>query len=157
MRRGTSSIGASLLACLAFAGCGSDEEQAPAACFAGADAYLTALADAPGEVRLEGTTAISDCVVKDQGAGDLGQLGEQTVAAATELNRDAIEDPGGDAAVQLGYLVGAIQEGAANTGGIHEDLIIRLDTAARFSKDGPQTVEFERAYGEGYAAGQESG
>ena len=51
-----------------------------------------------------------------------------------------------------------VQEGASSTGGIHKDLVIRLDAAARFTEGGePLPVEFERAFGEGYAAGQASG
>jgi hypothetical protein len=143
---------------LALVGCGDGEEQTPAACFADADVYLAALEDAPGEVRLDSTTAISDCLVEEQDEGTLGSVGEPVIAAATELNAEAREDPAGDATVQLGYLVGAVQEGASTTGGIHEDLVIRLDTAARFSEGGePFPPEFERAFGEGYAAGQASG
>jgi len=153
MRRGT------LIAVLAllFAGCGDDDASTPVACLADAKAYLAALESAPGEVRLDGTTAISDCLIKNQSDGDLGSVGEQLVNVATQLNREALEDRDGEAAVQLGYLIGAVQEGASQTGGIHEDLVIRLDAAARFSTEGPLPVSFERAFGEGYAAGQATG
>jgi hypothetical protein len=52
-----------------------------------------------------------------------------------------------------------VQEGAASTGGIHEDLVIRLDTAARYTgrQGGAFPAAFERSFGEGYAAGQASG
>lgn len=139
-------------------GCGSEEERAPSACLGGADAYLAALADAPAEVRLEGGVAISDCLVEAQDGGELGQVGEGMVAAATELNRQAQTDPGGEATTQLGYLIGAVQEAASTTGGIHEDLVLRLDSAARFSQGGKGfPASFERAFGAGYAAGQASG
>jgi hypothetical protein len=60
--------------------------------------------------------------------------------------------------VDLGYLVGAVQRGASETGGIHADLVRRLDAAARFSEGGkPLPVSFERAFGQGYAAGQREG
>ena len=122
------------------------------------DSYLTALESAPDQVRLEGETSISECLVENQAEGDLGTVGEQLVTVASDLNAEAREDPGGDATVQLGYLVGAVQESASETGGIHEDLVIRIDAAARFSAGGkPLPVEFERAFGEGYAAGQDSG
>jgi hypothetical protein len=141
-----------------IAGCGSDDSETPAACLAPASAYLEALQDAPGEVRLDGTTAISDCVVPSQEGGELSQVGSATVEAATQLNAEAVQDPQGDATVQLGYLVGAVQEGAAETGGIHADLVRRLDTAARASEgDEPFSAAFERAFGEGYAAAQEGG
>jgi len=143
------------LLALALTGCGGGEDETPAACLGDAEAYREALAAAPGEVRLDGTTAISDCLTEDQSEGDLGTVGEQLVKVASDLNAEALADPGGEATVQLGYLVGAVQEGASSTGGIHEDLVIRLDAAARFSEGGkPLPIEFERAFGEGYAAGQ---
>ena len=80
------------------------------------------------------------------------------MGAATELNRRRRDDPAGMATVELGYLIGAVQEAASTTGGIHEDLVIRLDAAARSRgriKRGP--ASFERAFGAGYAAGQRSG
>lgn len=158
MRRGTLNALAGLVAAAAVAGCGEEDAETPAACFAEADAYLSALEAAPADVRLEGTTPISDCLVDGQDGGDLGSFGERLVGVATRLNREATEDPAGDSTVELGYLVGAVQEGAAGTGGIHEDLVIRLDAAARFTEGGTAPpAEFERAFGEGYAAGQASG
>jgi hypothetical protein len=147
------------LAGLALVGCGGDDEPStPAACVGDADAYLAALESAPGEVRLDGETPISDCIVEAQSGGDLAQVGEPMIAAATRLNRDAQADPSGEATVELGYLIGAVQEAAATTGGIHEDLVRRLDAAARFADDGAALpAAFERAFGEGYAAGQASG
>jgi hypothetical protein len=51
-----------------------------------------------------------------------------------------------------------MQQAASGTGGIHEDLIRRLDAAARFTPKGESPgVAFERAFGEGYAAGQAQG
>ena len=144
----------------ALAGCGSEEApETPTACLGPASDYLRALEAAPGEVRLAGDTAISDCVVEDQASGPLQTVGKSLIDAAGELNREVRADPGSDAAIQLGYLVGAVQEGAASTGGIHEDLVIRLDSAARFtgSEGKAFSAEFERAYGEGYAAGQATG
>jgi hypothetical protein len=147
-----------LLAGLLLAGCGDDDESAPTACLGDEEAYLTALEEAPREVRLDGTTPISDCLVEGQGGGELSRVAEAMVGAATELNRQAQDDPAGEATVELGYLVGAAQEAASTTGGIHEDLVIRLDAAARFSGgEGSFPPSFERAFGTGYAAGQASG
>jgi hypothetical protein len=144
-----------------LAGCGGSSEppETPAACLGTADDYLAALESAPGQVRLDGDTPISGCLVEDQAGGALQTVGKSVVDAATELNVQARRDPGGRGTVQLGYLVGAVQEGASNTGGIHQDLVLRLDAAARFSgeQDKPFPAEFERAYGEGYAAGQANG
>ena len=146
------------LAGLALIGCGDDDAETPTACIGGADVYLAALEAAPGEVRLASGTPISDCIVEAQSGGELAQVGESLIAAATLLNRDAVADPSGEATVRLGYLVGAVQEAASTTGGIHEDLVRRLDAAARFTEGGEAPpVAFERAFGEGYAAGQSSG
>jgi hypothetical protein len=145
------------------AGCGSDDAEAPAACLVSGRDYLAALESAPGPVRLDGSTAISDCLVEDQDPAELGQVGEELISAATQLNARARRDPAGDATIELGYLVGAAQEGAAESagtenGGIHTELLRRLDAAARFNQGGePLPARFERAFGEGYAAGQETG
>ena len=55
--------------------------------------------------------------------------------------------------------MGAVQEAEASTGGIHQDLKLRLDSAARYKGPGekPFSAGFERAFGEGYAAGQTAG
>jgi hypothetical protein len=147
-----------LASCALLAGCGSEEEETPTACLGSAGDYLDALEAAPGAVRLDGDTAISDCIVPAQEGGELSQVGSATVDAATRLNAEARREPSGEATVQLGYLVGAIQEGAADTGGIHADLVRRIDTAARASGSGEAfSAAFERAFGEGYAAAQEGG
>lgn len=163
-------LAGTLLSLAALAGCGSDEApDTPAACVAPAPEYVAALQAAPGEVRLGGTTAISLCIVKEQDPGALASVGEAVVGAATELNREVLRlrearSAGAKAelerkAVQLGYLVGAVQEAAATTGGIHQDLVLRLDSAARFTGKGdePFSAELERALGKGYNAGQETG
>lgn len=159
MRRISISL-AGALATVALASCGSDGPPAtPAACSSPASAYLTALKAAPGEVRLGGTTPISDCLVEEQEPGQIATVGASIIATATELNRRVRRHPEPPAIVQLGYLVGAVQEAEATTGGIHQDLKLRLDSAARYSGPGAKafSAEFERSYGEGYAAGQASG
>lgn len=151
---------AGAIALLALAGCGSsDPPETPAACLAPASEYLEALEAAPGEVRLAGTTPISSCLVSEQASGSLQTVGKSIIDAATELNGEVLRDPDPQTIVRLGYLVGAVQEGAATTGGIHRDLILRLDSAARYPGPGgkPFGAEFERSFGEGYAAGQASG
>ncbi len=158
MRGIHSRLAASCVAAAALAGCGGDDPEASAPCFSGADTYLSALETAPGEVRLEGVTPISDCLTDGQPGGDLGEVSQAVIEAATRLNAEARRDPSGEATVELGYLVGAIQEGASTTGGIHRDLVLRLDTAARFTRGGgAPPVEFERDFGKGYAAGQATG
>jgi hypothetical protein len=148
-------------------GCGSDEvPETPDACAAPPAAYLTALRDAPAQALIGGTTPIGSCLVEEQSPGRLEAVGGSIVRAATTLNREIrhAEASGQTAArtrrltVQLGYLVGAVQEAASRTGGIHVDLVRRLDAAARYLPGEEQTfsARFERAFGEGYAAGQAS-
>lgn len=144
----------------AVAGCGSDEPpETPAACLAPASIYLEALETAPGEVALDGTTPISSCLVEEQAPGPLQTVARSVIDAATELNRQARANPDSAAVGRLGYLVGAVQEAAASTGGIHEDLVLRLDSAARYVGPGgrPFPAAFERSFGEGWAAGQADG
>jgi hypothetical protein len=145
---------------LALAGCSSDDDEGstPEACLAPAADYVKALEPAPGEVLLGGETPISACLVPGQSPAELAGAGESMIGAATDLNAAARRDPPGDDTVRLGYLVGAVQRGASETGGIHADLVRRLDAAARFVPAGERlSVSFERAFGEGYAAGQASG
>ncbi len=139
-------------------GCGSQDDSTPVACLEGAAAYEKALEAAPGEVRLQGETPISDCLAPNQKAGDLARVGEATVEAATALNAEARAKPGGDAAVQLGYLLGAAERGSEESEGIHSDLVRRLTVAARYAPDRePLPPAFYRAYRSGYAAGLSDG
>jgi hypothetical protein len=142
-------------AILAIAGCGSKENDlAPAACLVGDNGYLRALEQAPGEVRLAGTTPISDCLVAAQDGGQLANVGGPMVKAATKLNNEARRgsEP---AALQLGYLSGAVAKGAD---AIHTDLVRRINSAAQFTEAGSTLpASFQRAFGRGYAAGNRSG
>jgi hypothetical protein len=139
-------------------GCGKGEASTPAACLEGGGAYLKALANAPGEVRLAGDVPISDCLSERQAGGDLASVGEATVEAATQLDAEARAEPGGQANVELGYLVGAVQHGAEKTEGIHSELVRRLAVAARYSPDyDPLPPAFKVAYERGFDAGQRNG
>lgn len=147
-----------LLLALAAAGCGSGQDSStPVACLEGTGAYLKALAAAPGEVTLDGETPISDCLAENQEGGDLATVGEAMVAAATKLNAEARAEPGNQANVRLGYLLGAAERGAEHTEGIHSDLLRRLTVAARFSPRPPLPTAFQRAYREGFEAGHDHG
>jgi hypothetical protein len=151
---------ASLLAVLALAGigCGSQDDSTPVACLEGTRAYEQALRSAPDEVLLQGEIAISDCLASNQQAGDLSRVGEAMLETATSLSALAREEDGGDAAVQLGYLIGAAQRGADSSEGIHSDLIRRLTVAARYAPGGkPLSPAFMRSYEAGYAAGRREG
>ncbi|HEX3174743.1 MAG TPA: hypothetical protein VHQ43_11070 [Solirubrobacterales bacterium] len=138
--------------------CGSQSDGTPVACLEGSGAYLRALGAAPGEVRLDEGTAISDCLAANQNGGDLATVGTATVAAATKLNAEARAAPGGNANVALGYLLGAATHGAEDTEGIHAELLRRLTAAARYSPDNrPLPAAFAKAYRRGYDAGRENG
>jgi hypothetical protein len=159
MRASTAAILVALAAAALAAGCGrSQSDETPVACLEGSSAYASALAAAPGKVRLSGDAPISDCLAENQNGGDLAGVGEALVEAATRLNAEARAEPGGNAALQLGYLLGAAERGAARTEGIHTDLVRRLAVAARYAPGRqPLPPAFYRAYRSGYAAGQKTG
>jgi hypothetical protein len=143
---------------LAGVGCGSQDDSTPVACLEGPTAYEKALREAPGEVLLAEETPISDCLAENQTAGDLARVGEAMVETATALSAQAREEDGGDAAVQLGYLIGAAERGASSSEGIHADLVRRLTVAARYAPGGqPLSPAVMRAYEAGYAAGRRKG
>jgi hypothetical protein len=158
MRRLTAfALFSALVACL-VAGCGKQDDSTPVACLEGSRAYVDALAAAPAEVKLDGETAISDCLAENQQGGDLATVGEALVEAATGLNAAARAEPGGDANLQLGYLIGAAQRGADGSEGIHTDLLRRLTVAARYAPGRePLSPAFLAAYREGYDAGHVRG
>jgi hypothetical protein len=155
MLRGTSIVLVAAAAILAITGCGTKKNDlAPAACLVDNNGYLRALERAPGEVRLAGTTPISDCLVSAQDGGQLANVGGPMVIAATKLNAEARRGSQ-PAALQLGYLSGAVAKGAD---AIHTDLVRRVNSAAQFSETGSTLpASFQRAFGRGYAAGNRSG
>jgi hypothetical protein len=151
MRRAT----AALLACATAiaTGCGSEEDSTPAACLSGPPAFERALQSAPGEVTLPDGVAISSCLVEEQPGGELSQVGSALVRTAESLGAEA-RSGNADAALRLGYLVGAVQRGAEYTAGIHADLLRRLESVADTGQSPPG---FEAAYGRGLEAGREHG
>jgi hypothetical protein len=152
-----SCLGAALVV-LVLAACGSSEATTPTACFEGAATYEKALTEAPGEVRVNGETLISECFAERQEGGDLAQVGEALVEVATRLDAEAREDPGGKANLELGYLLGAATAGAEGTQGIHENLLRRLEVVTRYTP-GEQALSprFTKTYREGFDAGKETG
>jgi hypothetical protein len=146
------------LACIVAVGCGEPSDSTPVACLEGAGAYVKALGDAPGVVKLNEETLISECLAENQQAGDLAAVGTALVAATTRLNAEARAEPAGAANLRLGYLLGAAERGAEGTDGIHTDLIRRLSAAARYSLDNrPLPPAFLSTYREGFDAGQARG
>lgn len=147
-----------VVAGIAAVGCGNTDNGTPVACLEGAGAYLAALGDAPGEVRLNGETPISACLVENQAGGELATVGTAMLRAATTLNAEARAKPGGAANLRLGYLLGAAQSGAEATDGIHAELVRRLAVAARYSPGNrPLPAPFLRAYRRGFDAGRARG
>lgn len=146
---------------LALTGCGGGGSNlgssTPTACTEGADAYVDALADLPGEVRIDDTTPLGDCLPREQEAGKIADVGQGLVAAATELNQRASRSPLGEATVQLGYLVGVVKARAGQTGGIHDDLALRVEREALFiPTDTALPGGFQQRYEEGLTSGRES-
>jgi hypothetical protein len=142
---------------LVISGCGSsDGADTPAACLAAPATYLQALEVAPDPVRLQGETPISGCLVEDQAAGDLADVGASLVQTATALSVAAERDPGGAQTLRLGYLVGAVDEGASETSGIHADLVRRVKASSRHLES-RRSRKFDLSYARGYAAGRSEG
>lgn len=147
-----------LFLAISSVGCGQPNETTPVACLEGSAVYLRALDAAPGPVTLDGETPISDCLAENQKAGDLATVGTALVEATTKLNAEARAEPGGDANLQLGYLLGAAVRGAEGTDGIHAELIRRLTAAARYSPDNrPLPAVFLQTYRRGFDAGHDRG
>jgi hypothetical protein len=158
MRRHASAIALGALLVSVATGCDSTNDETPVACLDGPGAYIGALGDAPGEVRLSGEAPVSDCLAENQKGGDLAAIGAAMLNAATTLNAEARAEPGGAANLRLGYLLGAAQRGAAETGGIHAELLRRLAAAARYSPDNrPLPPQFLRTYRRGFDAGSTRG
>jgi hypothetical protein len=143
---------------LGAAGCGDDEtESTPVGCLQGPDAYIEGLDAAPDEV-LVGETPLGDCLAEEQGGGQIAEVGGAILAAAEQLNQEARRRPLGDAPVQLGYLVGVVESRAQETGGIHRDLALNVESAATFiPNEEVLPGGFQQRYEEGLSAGGGSG
>ncbi|HEU5104279.1 MAG TPA: hypothetical protein VFU11_00405 [Solirubrobacterales bacterium] len=147
-----------LVALALIVGCGNSDDSTPVACLEGTEAYERALSAAPDEVLLEGETLISECLTRNQSSGDLTRVGEALIETATALNAEARAEPGGEANLQLGYLLGAVERGAEESEGIHSDLVRRLVVAARFVPDKQASPPgFLPTYSEGFDAGRSNG
>jgi hypothetical protein len=137
-----------------LAGCGSKgSTTTPDACLEPVGVWTAALDAAPGAVRLDGQTPISDCFT----GAESPDVGQTAIRAATLLNAQARRAPGGPATLRLGYLDGAVHAGTAHVPS-EADLVRRVDTAARYNpRGGSLGAAFERAFGKGYAAGEATG
>jgi hypothetical protein len=136
-------------ALVVVAGCRESETTYPPECSNGPRAVRTALAQAPdGEVAIEGTVKLSDCLVPSNDAGPLASFGGSVMAVAPPLVERARR--GDDRALlELGYLYGALERGADS--GVHNELVFRFEQ---------ELVNVDRgspAFRRGEAAGRERG
>jgi hypothetical protein len=128
-------MGSVLAAVLAVAGCGGGDEAILAAgCTQDDGSVVAALEGAPDEVLLEDGTRLSDCVANGMDDADLQSIGITYHRAAERLRDEAREGGGGatseEAALRLGYLVGATRKGAAGTNGVMAELQRRIENVA---------------------------
>ncbi len=160
---------------LPFTGCSDGRKIAtPPACLSDAATWVTALSDAPNQVRISGATPISECLVKEQAAAQHEEVGKTAVEVATQLaafykgaGKDKKQTGSGEkvnqgsasseqAAIMAGYLVGAIEKGADETEGIHATLVDRVEAAATNGLAGADQ-QIQGAYQQGHEAGLQSG
>ena len=142
------------------AACGSaDEAATPAACLAPASAYLDALEAAPDAVRLDGSTPISDCFPAEQDAADLAQVGEAVIERRRGSTPPRAAIPAASRRSQLGYLGGARSPRGRPRRAASTPTSCGASTRRRsFAPGGEQLpASFQRAYDDGYAAGQQDG
>jgi hypothetical protein len=142
---------------LIWVGCGADEVGTPKVCLEGPAKIETALVTAPDAVRIDGTVPISDCLVRDQGSADLVTFGSSAVQVATKLGTEAAGS-GPEAiraAIQAGYLVGAMEKGSEESDGIHDSLVGRVKSAATYKLGESPGVQVH--YDAGVKAGTEFG
>lgn len=132
-------------------GCSTeDQSPVPVECKATPEAVARALERAPEPVTLGGTS-IPDCFTRASDPADIQAMGLALTETAADLSASARARPESEAAVRLGYLVGAVEAGASGTQGIHDELMRRL----RQELVGVNTGS--SAFREGERAGRESG
>ena len=137
---------------LAAAGCGDEDRPLPAVCASGPGPAVRALDTAPGPVRLAGGTKLSSCVERARSDADIQTVGTVLTRTADALAGTMARSDG--AALQLGYLIGAVRKGARHTSGIHQELVRRVEQA--IGLDGPPPPR-RAAFDRGLAAGERSG
>ena len=123
-----------LVALALLAGCArtSGSVHPPSACTGGATAdrvaaIRVALAKAPGPVALRDGTRISDCLARLADSGDVQTVGSMMLALTQRLADEASGAAPDQALTQLGYVIGAVQRGAAHAPGVDSELVRRLE------------------------------
>ncbi|HYY06197.1 MAG TPA: hypothetical protein VE997_06450, partial [Candidatus Limnocylindria bacterium] len=113
-----------------------------------------ALSRAPAPVTLSSGTRLSECVSHARSDAELQNAGSVLTRAADDLAGRA-ERGDAQAAVGLGYLVGAARRGARRTAGIHAELQRRVESSARALVD--RGADLARALRRGMRAGEATG
>jgi hypothetical protein len=120
-------------------------------CLENASTVTTALRNAPGDVRLHGRVKISDCFQNAASSADVQNLGAIFIEATGDTAERVRKDPHSHAAIELGYLVGAVRRGAHTNGGVHYESERRIEQELVGVPTG--TPEFRR----GLEAGRQTG
>jgi hypothetical protein len=143
-----------LFAAASLAACGAASTPLDSACVGSAKAIERALARAPRPVTLPSGTRLSQCVSNARSDSDLQSAGAVLTRAADELSA-AARAGDADAALRLGYLVGAARRGARRTAGIHAELQRHIERAAAVLDDAGAGVA--AALARGQRAGEATG
>jgi hypothetical protein len=96
-------------------------------CTENAGQVLSALAGAPGDVRLRGHTRISACFQPAAGPADVQTLGAIMIETTQRLADRVRRTPRSRSAVELGFLVGAVRRGAHTDVGVHYETERRIE------------------------------
>ena len=152
---------------VAIAGCSDGRKiSTPPACLAAPEFWLTALSSAPERVVIEESTPISECLPEKQTVANQEEVGRTAVIVASSLSSSIKEQSAAsgnqnspsaeEAALMAGYLVGALEKGANESGGIHDVMVTRVEAAATNGLDsaGPAV---RQQYQEGRDAGLADG
>ena len=143
-----------LLAAASLAACGAAGDPLDEACVSGPGAIERALTRAPAAVTLPSGTRLSQCVSNARSDADLQTAGAVLTRAADHLAARA-RTGDADAALRLGYLVGAARRGAKRTAGIHAELQRHIErSAAALEESGASLAD---ALARGRRAGEATG
>jgi hypothetical protein len=141
-------------AAIGLAGCTPQPDSVPASCVGEPAALMTALRQAPATVALEDGTRLSRCVSTARTDSDLQSLGFSLGRTADVLRARAAKDPA--AALQLGYLAGAVRAGARRaTSGIAAQLGRRMAQLATLRPGAGRAAA--TAWARGSRAGESGG
>jgi hypothetical protein len=144
-----------LLATASLAACGASGESAlDEACMSDPGAIEHALTRAPQPVTLPSGTRLSQCVSNARSDADLQTAGAVLTRAADHLSAQA-RTGDADAALRLGYLVGAARRGAKRTAGVHAELQRHIERSAAVL-DG-SGARIAAALADGQRAGEATG